>query len=67
MRSLRSALIFIGAAGVAFGILMVIVIFSSDLEEAPWIDSILTLLPAWSFIGTGLFAWWRRPNNRTGS
>ncbi len=67
MRSLRSALIFIGAAGVAFGILMVIVIFSSDLEETAWIDSVLTLLPAWSFIGTGLFAWWRRPNNRTGS
>ncbi len=21
----------------------------------------------WSFIGTGLFAWWRRPENRTGA
>lgn len=67
MRSLRSALIFIGAAGVAFGMLMVIVIFSSDHEDSAVIDSVLTLLPAWSFIGTGLFAWWRRPNNRTGS
>jgi signal transduction histidine kinase len=25
------------------------------------------LLVGWSFIGTGLFAWWRRPANRTGA
>lgn len=66
MKSLRSALIFIGVAGVVFGLLMLAVIFTSDREEAAVIDSILTLVPAWSFIGTGLFAWWRRPSNRTG-
>ena len=26
----------------------------------------MALLVGWSFIGTGLFAWWRRPENRTG-
>lgn len=66
MKSLRSALIFIGAAGVALGAVMVLVIFSSDREESAVIDAVLTVLPAWSFIGTGLFAWWRRPSNRTG-
>lgn len=67
MRSLRSALIFIGAAGVTAGLLMVVVISTSDRGESAVLNSVLTLLPSWSFIGTGLFAWWRRPNNRTGS
>lgn len=67
MRSLRSALIFIGAAGVVFGILAVIVVLTSDRENHAVLFSLLTVLPSWSFIGTGLFAWWRRPNNRTGS
>jgi hypothetical protein len=66
VKSLRSALIFIGVAGVIFGLLMLVVIFTSDREKTAVIDSILTLVPAWSFIGTGLFAWWRRPSNRTG-
>lgn len=66
MKSLRGALIFIGAVGVVIGLLMLVVIFSSDRDADPVLNSILTLLPAWSFIGTGLFAWWRRPSNRTG-
>ncbi|MBJ7353247.1 MAG: hypothetical protein JHC98_00330 [Thermoleophilaceae bacterium] len=66
MKSLRFALIFIGAVGVVVGLLMLTVIFSSEREEVPVIDAFLTLVPSWSFIGTGLFAWWRRPNNRTG-
>ena len=28
--------------------------------------AVLGLLVGWSFVGTGLFAWWRRPGNRTG-
>jgi signal transduction histidine kinase len=63
---LRSALICIGVAGVTFGLLMLVVLFTSDREHDEAIDAILTLVPAWSFIGTGLFAWWRRPSNRTG-
>ena len=66
MKSLRVALIFIGVAGISFGLLMLGLLFTSDREETAAIDSVLTLVPAWSFIGTGLFAWWRRPNNRTG-
>jgi signal transduction histidine kinase len=66
VKSLRFALIFIGAVGVAIGLLMLVVIFTSERENSAVVDSVLTLLPSWSFIGTGLFAWWRRPNNRTG-
>jgi signal transduction histidine kinase len=67
LKSLRSALIFIGFAGIVFGLLMMVVIFTSDRDSTPEIDAAVTLLPSWSFIGTGLFAWWRRPNNRSGS
>ena len=67
MKSLRSALIFIGAAGVVFGLIAVVIVMSSDRGEQPVLFALLTVLPSWSFIGTGLFAWWRRPNNRTGS
>lgn len=66
MKSLRSALIFIGVAGFAFGLMMMYVIFTSDREDTAAIDAVLTLVPSWAFIGTGLFAWWRRPNNRSG-
>lgn len=66
MRSLRASLIFIGAVGVTVGLLMLIVIFSSEREQEQALNAVLTLLPSWSFIGTGLFAWWRRPSNRTG-
>jgi signal transduction histidine kinase len=66
VKSLRVALSVIGGAGIVFGLLMVVVIFTSDREDTAVIDTVLTLVPAWSFIGTGLFAWWRRPSNRTG-
>ena len=32
----------------------------------PLLEAILTLLIGWSFIGTGLFAWDRRPSNLVG-
>ncbi|MGH2905689.1 MAG: sensor histidine kinase [Solirubrobacterales bacterium] len=64
---MRSALILIGAAGFAFGVVLGVLIHTSSGDtDSPTIDTILTLIPAWSFIGTGLFAWWRRPNNRCG-
>jgi hypothetical protein len=65
LKSLRSALIFIGLAGFAIGLLMAAVILTSDHGEDPVLDMVLILTAGWSFIGTGLFTWWRRPNNRT--
>lgn len=67
MKSLRSALVFLAFAGVVFGLLVVAVIFNSDQESDPLSTSILGLAVGWSFIGTGLFAWWRRPSNPTGA
>jgi signal transduction histidine kinase len=63
---LRRALIGLGVIGVAMGILMVIVIATSDHEDDPAILASLSLLVAWSFLGTGLYAWDRRPESLTG-
>ena len=40
---------------------------SSDHVDDRGLEAGLGLLVGWSFIGTGLFAWWRRPGNRTGA
>jgi signal transduction histidine kinase len=38
-------------------------------EHTPYkgISIALALLTAWSFVGTGLYAWWRRPGSRFGA
>jgi signal transduction histidine kinase len=56
----------LAAAGVAFGAAVAALILSSDHVYDRGIEAVLALLVGWSFIGTGLFAWWRRPANRTG-
>lgn len=66
MKSLRAALVFIGVAGVAVGLFTVVMLFTSDRAPSPLAVAAPALLIGWSFIGTGLFAWWRRPMNRTG-
>jgi signal transduction histidine kinase len=63
---LRRALWALGAAGVACGLGALALVFSSDFDH----DKVATLvfgpLIGWSFIGTGLYAWWRRPGNHFG-
>lgn len=67
MKSLRAALVFLGIAGIAVGLFILAVILTSDRSDTPEADAAIALLVGWSFIGTGLFAWWRRPLNRTGA
>src|SRR5262249_35914763 len=38
----------------------------SEVPAAPILEAFLTVLVGWSFIGTGLFAWYRRPANIIG-
>jgi len=66
MNPLRRALFGLGAAGFVMGILMVVVIATSDHVESPQLGAGLSLVVAWSFLGTGLYAWDRRPDNLTG-
>ena len=68
MRSLRLALVGIGLAGFTIGAVSVPVILASDsLGDERITIAIFGPLIAWAFIGTGLFAWWRRPDNAFGA
>ena len=66
MNPLRRALIGLGVAGVVIGIPMTVVIATSDHTNLRVLMAGLSLLVAWSFLGTGLYAWDRRPDNFTG-
>ncbi len=66
MNPLRRALLGLGAAGIAIGIPMTAVIATSDHTNLSGLMAGLSLLVAWSFLGTGLYAWDRRPDNLTG-
>jgi signal transduction histidine kinase len=68
MSGLSRALIGLAVAGLALGLAALALVTSGDLEEresTPWIVLALTL--GWGFIGAGLYAWWRRPENRVGA
>ena len=67
MRSLGRALVGLGLAGLAIGLLALSLIVTSDHATYRGLFAAFTLVVGWSFIGTGLFAWWRRPENRTGA
>jgi signal transduction histidine kinase len=64
--SLGRALIGLGVAGALIGLLELPIILGSDYIDLRGVYA-LGLIVAWSFIGTGLFAWWRRPSNRVGA
>jgi signal transduction histidine kinase len=66
MRSLRTALLAVGALGaVLIGVALAITL-SSDHNEGKVATAVIGTVIMSSFIGVGLFAWWRRPNNRFG-
>ncbi|MBD0281718.1 MAG: sensor histidine kinase [Thermoleophilaceae bacterium] len=66
MTSLRRALWALAAAGFVFGLAVVALIVTSDTPEYPAAWAAGGLAVGWSFIGVGLFAWGRRPDNRVG-
>jgi len=59
-------LLLVGAAGLGFGLLYLALVLGSDHTDDRGLTVALGLLVGWSFVGTGLFAWWRRPENPTG-
>lgn len=68
MRSLRLALIGIGLLGLVAGAASLAIAASSDhLDDLQAGAVVFTPLIGWSFVATGLFAWWRRPENRFGA
>jgi signal transduction histidine kinase len=66
MTSLRRALWALAAVGFGFGLAVLALILTNNLMElrGAWAAGVLVV--GWSFIGVGLFAWQRRPDNRVG-
>ena len=67
MRSLGRALIALAALGVVMGVAAVAVILTSHHMSNRGVWAVAGGILGWSFVGTGLYAWWRRPENRTGA
>jgi signal transduction histidine kinase len=63
---LQRALLAIALAGVLLGIALFVIVATSQVPAAPLLEAFITLVVGWSFIGTGLFAWDRRPTNLIG-
>src|SRR6266536_6346279 len=66
MLGLRRALLALFALGVIFAGCDVALVLTSSHEEHELATAILGPVIGLSFIGTGVFAWWRRPLNRFG-
>ena len=66
MTSLRRALIALAFLAFASGVGSVALILTSDHESSRGLAASLTLVAGWGFTGAGLFAWDRRPGNKTG-
>jgi signal transduction histidine kinase len=67
MTSLRRALLGIAVAGVAAGVVTALIVAHSEHADARGALIAVSLVLGWSFIGTGLYAWDRRPENGTGA
>ena len=66
MTALRRALLTMAVVGVVAGLITIPVSLSSNHVGPRGLFVAQELLIGWSFIGTGLFMWWRRPENRLG-
>jgi len=66
MNALRRALFALGVAGILGGALMAAAIATSGHTNLKGLVAAVSLLVAWSFLGTGLYLWDRRPDNLTG-
>ena len=67
MSGLKRALIAIAVAGLAAGIVAAALSLSSDHVTKPGATVSLGLFITFSFVGVGLYAWWRRPQQRFGA
>jgi signal transduction histidine kinase len=66
MSGLRRALIGLAVAGLALGLAALALVTTSEHGDDPTLWIALALTMGWGFTGAGIYAWWRRPENRTG-
>jgi PAS domain S-box-containing protein len=67
MKTVERPWLWLLAVGVAAGAAAFAVVLTSDHAGDQVSFGVLGLLLGWSFIGSGVFAWARRPDNRTGA
>jgi signal transduction histidine kinase len=67
LNGLNRALAAIACAALVAGAAASALIASSDHTPSPGAGVAIGLVISWSFVGTGLYAWWRRPTNRFGA
>jgi signal transduction histidine kinase len=67
LTGLTRALAAIAFAALVSGAAASALIASSDHTPSPAAGIAIGLAISWSFVGTGLYAWWRRPTNRFGA
>ena len=67
MSGLSRALVALAVAGFVLGLAAFALVTTSEREDVPGPSVVLALTLGWAFIGAGLYAWWRRPENRIGA
>jgi signal transduction histidine kinase len=66
MLGLRRALLALFALGIVFAGFIVALTLTSEHEQQKAVTAVIGPIIGLAFIGTGVFAWWRRPLNRFG-
>ena len=67
MRSLARALVMLALLGLLLGLIAIAVIVTSGHTPQRGVSAPLTVAIGWAWVYTGLYAWWRRPENRVGA
>jgi signal transduction histidine kinase len=67
MRSLKRALLALGAVGLVAGAVPLALALANEGGHQRELIAVFGPLIGWAFIGTGIFAWLRRPENRFGA
>lgn len=66
LNGLGRALAALAVLAFAIGVASVAIVLGSDHTSSRGLAASLILIAGWGFVGTGLYAWYRRPGNRTG-
>jgi signal transduction histidine kinase len=66
MTGLRRALGLVALEALAVGLGALAIALSSNHSAPGTAEAVVFLFVGWSFVGVGLFAWWRRPDSRFG-
>ena len=66
MIGLHRALVVLAVVALALGALGLLLAAENEYLDAPAGLALTVIVVMYSYIGVGLYAWWRRPNNRTG-